>query len=133
MYKVASANAQNAARRLRLSDLCERGYEPSDEERRENLKMRAAQVEREILALPAGHPKRAELGQEKFRIQEEMRAIRPKWKMRDLGDYMLKHIKSQVTKHQWAMWLKESEQLQAEAAALIAEANDENQPGTDRT
>lgn len=123
MYKIASARAQDVARRLKLSDLCTRDFEPSDLERRDNLKAQLAAIERTLLALPAGHPRRAELGQEKFRIQNEMRAIQPRWKGPDVGDCLLKVIKAEVTKHQWAMWVAMAEELKKEADAAAATSN----------
>lgn len=108
MYKVASSRAQDVARRLKLSDLCTRGYEPSEEEQRESLKARVAQLSAELARGPT-KARRAEIGQEICRFNLEINRIKPKWKGPDLGDCLLKVIKAEVTKHQWAMWVQIAE------------------------
>jgi len=126
MYKGANDNAQNAARRLKLADLCTRSFEPTDEERRDSMRRRLTQIEAQLTAMHPKDKRRAELGQEKFQLQEQIRAIRPRWKYPDLSDCLLKVIKSEVTKHQWAMWLRMAEEWQKEAETIADEANREN-------
>jgi hypothetical protein len=126
MYKVASRLAQDSARRLKIADLCERDFEPSDAERRDNLKAKVHAIEAQIVALPPKDPHRRVLGLEKFELCKQMSAIRPKWKGPDMGSCLIKVIKGQVTRHQWAMWVKMAEEFKAEADAIAAETNNES-------
>lgn len=130
MYKVASRLAQNGARRLKLADLCERTFDPTDDELRENLKLKVKAIDAEIATLPAKHPRRVELGQQKFALCTQMHTIQPKWKLPDLGFFIIRAMREMVPKHQYAMFLKRAEELHAEAQALLAE---EQQPPSQRT
>lgn len=126
MYKVASRLAQDGARRLKLRDLCTAdGYEPSQQEERDNLKRRIAAIEAELLALPKGsqeaNKRRTALGLEKFEAQERIRKILPRIKGPDVGSCFIKVVKEQVTKFQYDQWMKMAQEMKAEADAIAAE------------
>ena len=79
MYKKASDNAQRQASQLWLHDLvfdCEVVLTPEQE--RQNLVAKLHALEKKICETPKGM--RSELGKQKFELQQQISAIRPKLK-----------------------------------------------------
>lgn len=80
MYKKASDNAQRQASQLWMHDLvgdCEVILTPEQE--RQNLVAKLHAMEKKILELPKGKI-RSDLGKQKFELQQQILAIRPKLK-----------------------------------------------------
>jgi len=117
MYKGANQNAQDAARRVKLSDL-ERGA-PSltDEDRRGALVAKWKQLNALVCAGNLRPQKRKEIGKEMCAIQEAISAIRPKKKCPGAADYFVDVVRESVTGAQFKIWLAEASRRHDEASA----------------
>lgn len=117
MYKGANQNAQDAARRLRVSDLERGGVELSLEEQRASLVAKWKSLHDSIASGAIGDKQRKRIGKEMHEIQAQISAIRPKKKAPGVENHFIAVVRESVPPAQFRIWMHEAAQrLEAEAA-----------------
>ena len=96
----------------------------TDEERRDSLKSKLQSIQAQIIATPRGKMRQA-LGREKFRLQEEMRAIRPKLRCPDAKNHFITAAKAMLSQGQFNLVMNEAVRLSKEAEQRAADTEKE--------
>jgi hypothetical protein len=124
MYKVASDKAQSGARRLKLADLQNGDLVLTDEERRDSIKARMLRIGEKLENPKLPSAARKVLGQEKFQLQEMLRAIRPAKRCPGVEQHFMDVVRESVTKAQWNAWMQDAVQRKERGDAAVGLESD---------